>query len=251
MTPLSIGIDIGGTFTDFVVYDRKIKHLQTFKLPSTPENPALAVINGLASILITQDNSHPPTLGNSAVIVHGSTVATNILLEHKGAPTALISTAGFRDVIQIGRQNRPSLYDFFVNLPAPLVPQHLRYEVTERVDHFGNIQQPMDMTKVEILIKKIKKTGVKSIAVCLLFSFLRPDHEQILGERLRREGFRVSLSSEILPVFREYERTSTTTVNAYISPAMDEYLSFLEKSIDLKFSESDIKQSLIICRLFE
>ena len=241
MNSLSVGIDIGGTFTDFVVYDRKIKHLQTFNLPSTPDNPAQAVLNGLTSIFKFREDTPPSTLENSIVIVHGSTVATNILLERKGAPTALITTAGFRDVIQIGRQNRPSLYDFFVTLPPLLVPPQLRFEVTERIDHKGNVQIPMEMDEVDILIRKLKKTAVKSIAVCLLFAFLHPDHEQVLGDKLRQAGFRVSLSSDILPVFREYERTSTTVVNAYVSPAMDEYLSFLERSIKINISGKNIQ----------
>ena len=223
MNPLAIGIDIGGTFTDFVVYDRQKRQLKTFKLPSTPKNPSQAVIIGLKSIHKSGQDATQSISEGSIVITHGSTVATNILLERKGSPTALITTAGFRDVIQIGRQNRPSLYEFSITLPPPLVPTHLRFEVTERVDQKGNILVPLDLQEVGRLIKKLKRTGVNSIAVSLLFSFLCPDHEKLLGEKLRQEGFRVSLSSEILPVFREYERTSTTVVNAYVGSTMAEY----------------------------
>lgn len=233
MNSLSIGIDIGGTFTDFVIYDSKINYIKSFKLLSTPEDPSQAVLDGLASILEDSRRNQQNPMVEILSVIHGSTVATNILLERKGAICALITTKGFGDVIQIGRQNRPSLYDFFVNLPAPLIPPELRFEVTERVDHDGNILIALDPHEVDILINNIKKTEAKSIAVCLLFSFLRPEHEQYLGKKLFQAGFRVSLSSEIVPEFREYERTSTTAVNAYVTPAMDKYLS----QLDLYLSE--------------
>lgn len=227
MTSLRIGIDIGGTFTDFVVYDPSTQHLRTFKLLTTPRDPAQVVLDGLQRIF----SEHDETDTTDANIIHGSTVATNALLERKGAPTALVTTRGFRDVLQIGRQNRPALYDFFADPPSPLVPSGLRYEVDERIDHAGNVLQALDPAEVDPLVEKIKEQNVKSVAVCLLFSFLQPEHEQIIGGKLRRAGFQVSLSSEIIPEYREYERMSTTAVNAYVSPVLDEYLTEIENNL--------------------
>jgi N-methylhydantoinase A len=217
---IRIGIDIGGTFTDFVVYDPQSGDLTTFKLLSTPGNPAEAVIAGLKSSLIPQ--------ARERYIVHGSTVATNALLERKGARTALISTRGFRDVLQIGRQNRPALYDFTAGPATPLVPEHLRMEVDERVDYRGQVLQPLEPAWEAEILPALRTAGVESVAVSLLFSFLYPEHEAAIGQALREAGFLASLSSEILPEFREYERASTTTVNAYVSPVLDLYLADLE-----------------------
>ena len=217
-----IGIDIGGTFTDFVVYDPNTQALHSFKLSSTPADPAQAVLAGLQSTFIS---------GPALRIIHGSTVATNALLERKGAPTALITTRGFRDVLQIGRQNRPALYDLRATPPAPLVPRAWRLEVDERVDHHGHIQVALDPAQLDTLIPFLRQQNVQSVAVCLLFSFLHPAHEQTIADRLRQAGFLVSASSEILPEYREYERTSTTVVNAYVSPILDRYIAHLEQAL--------------------
>ena len=228
---LRIGIDIGGTFTDFVVHDPDDGTITTFKLLSDPTNPATTVLQGLKKVV----------LDGPVQIIHGSTVATNALLERKGARTALIATRGFKDVIEIARQNRPSLYDWFVN-PAPvLVPSYLRVEVDERIDYQGNVLIPLDPIQLEEIIKFFTKNNIESIAVCLIFSFLHPHHEQMIVERLRNSGYFVSASSEILPEYREYERTSTTVVNAYVSPILDRYLSTLKSG--LPNSKMQIMQS--------
>jgi len=224
-TPLRIGIDIGGTFTDFVIYDSTTQQIETFKVLSTPSNPALAVLDGLQRVFANRPDKH-------ATIVHGSTVATNALLEYKGAKTALVSITGFKDVIQIGRQNRPALYDLSVSLPEPLIPAERRFEVEERVLHTGEVLKQLDPNQLNDLAKKIKSTGVESVAICLLFSFLHPEHEALIAERLRAEGYFVSVSAEILPEFREYERCSTTVVNAYVSPVLGKYLTHLEQALD-------------------
>ncbi len=229
MDSLRIGIDIGGTFTDFVIYDPSTQGIRTFKLLSTPREPAEAVLSGLKRII--EENSSTGHAPSSLTIIHGSTVATNALLERKGAPTALVATRGFGDVLQIGRQDRPALYDLFPVLPPPLVPADLRFEVAERVDHQGTVLQALEDTDVDALLEKIQAKGIHSVAVCLLFSFLHPEHEQRIAARLRQAGILVSLSSEILPEFREYERTSTTVVNAYVSPVLDAYLTNLEKNL--------------------
>jgi N-methylhydantoinase A len=217
---MRIGIDIGGTFTDFVLFDEKSGRFKTAKLLSTPVAPEQAVLDGLSQFTQNADDD--------IAIVHGSTVATNALLERKGAITALITTAGFRDVLQIGRQNRPELYNLFTQRREPLVPTDLRFEVAERVDHSGRTLMPLDETVLEDLSGQLRSLGVEAVAVSLLFSFLHPDHELEIGKFLRQTGFTVSLSCEVLPEFREYERTSTTVVNAYVSPIMDRYLSRLE-----------------------
>ncbi len=218
---LRIGVDIGGTFTDFVIYEPHNGRLQTFKVLSTPGDPAQAVLEGLRRL---------PEAAR-ADIIHGSTVATNALLERKGAVTALITTRGFRDVLQIGRQNRSSLYDWSADPPPPLVPTDLRLEVDERVDHTGSVIHALEIQKLDDLLPTLQQAGVASVAICLLFSFLYPDHEKVLAAELRRLGFFVSPSCEVLPTYREYERTSTTCVNAYVTPILDNYLTHLQTAL--------------------
>jgi N-methylhydantoinase A len=227
---LRIGIDIGGTFTDFVVFDPKTGSIEAFKRLSTPENPAEAVLAGLGEYLV-MNRSEKERASISVHIVHGSTVATNALLERKGARTALVATRGFGDVLQIGRQNRPVLYDLSSDPPPPLVPEQLRYEVDERVDCEGQVLVPLDLSGFEAILSSLHSSGVESVAVSLLFSFLFPEHERALASSLREAGFFVSPSCEILPEYREYERTSTTAVNAYVSPVLDRYLAHLEGAI--------------------
>ncbi len=216
-----VGIDIGGTFTDFVVYSSGIPSLQRFKILSTPTDPADAVLQGLAKV------AQPV----SRHIVHGSTVATNAILERKGARTALMTTKGFRDVLLIGRQDRPVLYDLFPCIPPPLVPRDKSFEITERIDHEGNIVTPLQEHELDAIIKELASQHIQSVAVSFLFSFVNPVHEQRVATRLRAEGVLVTASSEILPEFREYERTSTTVVNAYVSPVLDSYLGRLEQEM--------------------
>jgi len=230
---MRIGIDIGGTFTDFVLFDETTGTFQTQKALSTPHDPAEAVLHQLSIInnqlSIVNDNSPTSNQSSALHIVHGSTVATNALLERKGAVTALVTTEGFRDVLEIGRQNRPELYDLFSRRSPALVPPELRFEVTERVNYRGQVIQPLDPAALEPLIGELRAAGVTSVAVSLLFSFLAPEHEKVIANRLRQAGFFVSPSHEVLPEFREYERTSTTVVNAYVSPVMDRYLGRLER----------------------
>ncbi len=226
---MRLGIDIGGTFTDFVLFDETAGEFQTYKLLSTPQDPAEAVLVQLSVIKerLAAGSFRLKTL--DLQIVHGSTVATNALLERKGAPTALIATAGFRDLLEIGRQNRPDIYDFFSRRPLPLVPSELRFEVDERVDHQGQPIIPLDPAELPLLVEQLRATNVVSVAVSLLFSFLYPHHENLIADQLRQAGFFVSPSNEILPEFREYERTSTTVINAYVSPIMNLYLARLEQ----------------------
>ncbi|MCS7155323.1 MAG: hydantoinase/oxoprolinase family protein [Bacteroidota bacterium] len=215
-----IGIDIGGTFTDFVVYEPETGRLWTFKRFSTPSNPAQAVLEGLRAI---GPGAH--------AIVHGSTVATNALLERKGARTAFVTTEGFRDLLHIGRQNREALYDLAARRTEPLVPRAWCFEVPERVGADGSILRALEDSALPGLVEALRRIRAESVAVCLLFSFLRPEHERRIGEALRAAGLRVTLSVEVLPEFREYERASTTVASAYVAPILDRYLSGLERAL--------------------
>ncbi len=228
---LLIGIDIGGTFTDFVVYAASDRTLQRFKVLSTPANPAVAVLQGLARLI--------PTAARH--IVHGSTVATNALLERKGPSTALITTKGFKDMLLIGRQDRPELYDLFPVIPAPLVPKEWCFEITERIDCHGKVVTTLMEEEMDSLIRTLRAGDIRSVAVSFLFSFVNPTHERRVARRLREAGFFVTASSELLPEFREYERTSTTVVNTYVSPVLDQYLGHLEQ--EMKPAEFHILQS--------
>ena len=219
-----IGIDIGGTFTDIVLLDSKGGTIELLKLPSTPGRLEEGVTRGL------QELQQEVNLAEVERIVHGSTVATNALLEGKWARTALITTKGFRDVIEIGRQNRPNIYDLFVERPRPIVPRELRFEVTERLDYQGRTIKSLDEGAIEGIAEELLRREVKSVALSLLFSYANPEHErkiaEILGKRLK---IPITLSSEVLPEFREFERTSTTVVNAALRPVIGDYLEQLEK----------------------
>lgn len=218
---LLIGIDIGGTFTDFVVYSSIDQSLERWKILSTPSDPAEAVLQGLTKFT-EQARRH---------IVHGSTVATNAILERKGARTALITTRGFRDVLLIGRQDRPALYDLFPSILPPLVPREWCFEMTERMDYEGNILTPLQKNELDEILEILRTHNIQSVAVSFLFSFVNPTHEQWVSKRLSDAGLFVTASYEILPEFREYERTSTTVVNSYVSPVLDAYLGKLEREI--------------------
>lgn len=216
--PLHFGIDIGGTFTDFVAFDPAAGQFRTLKILSTPAAPAQAVMAGLQALA--------PGADADARVIHGSTVATNALLERKGAAVGFVATRGFKDLLTIGRQNRAAaaLYDFFGDRPAPLAPPERCFEISERVDCRGRVLQPLAAAEIPALVGALRAAGVEAVAICLLFSFLHPEHEQRLAAALTAAGFFVCTSSEILPSFREYERGSTTLINAFVSPVMGRYL---------------------------
>jgi N-methylhydantoinase A len=224
---LRLAVDIGGTFTDFIYIVPGTGVLETLKVPSTPSDPSRAVLDGLALIL--------ERLGEDLLagwdIIHGSTVATNALLERKGARTAFITTAGFRDLLQIGRQNRPALYDLMVAVPEALIPDDLRFEIQERIDKHGNHITPLTQSSLEQLTQEIKRANIESVAICLLFSFTNPAHELMVEAALQEPGGFISRSSAVLPEFREFERASTTAVNAYVAPVLSRYLEKLESNL--------------------
>ncbi len=220
---MRVAIDTGGTFTDCLfLRDGRIEIL---KLPSTPSNPARAIANALEKILAGAS----PADCRELDLLCGTTVGTNALLERRGGRVALVTTAGFEDVLEIGRQARPSLYDFFVERPEPLVPRERRFGVRERVGADGRAVVRLSPGEVARVVRRVRASRADSVALCLLFSFLRPEHERLLARELRRAGYAVSVSHEILPEFREFERTSTTVVNAYLAPVMSRYLEEIER----------------------
>ena len=216
-----VGVDTGGTFTDFV-YESAGGVARVFKLASTPADPSLAISEGLRRVA-RETGAGAEELD----VVHGTTVGTNALLERRGARAALVTTEGFEDVLAIGRQARPRLYDFDVTRPAPLVPRRLRLGVRERVAASGEVIEPLDEESLAKLAARLRREGAESVAVCLLFSFVRPEHEQVIARGLEQLGVPLSVSHEILPEYREYERASTVAVNAYLQPLMGAYLSRL------------------------
>ena len=218
---MRIGIDSGGTFTDFVVLDGAGK-LESFKLRSNPASPAGVVLEGLRRIAAQR-----------AEVVHGSTVATNALLERKGAKTAFVTTRGFEDLIAIGRQNRPELYNLTPALAVALVPRNLCFGVDERVLFDGTIERALRPADIEEVRRKIEASGAESVAICLLHSYQNDAHERMLLKGLA--GF-VSASCDVSPEFREFERASTTVINAYVAPMMDRYLGELERDSPHKVS---------------
>jgi N-methylhydantoinase A len=220
---MRVAIDTGGTFTDCLfLRDGRIEIL---KIPSTPRNPAKAIANALEKILAGASAADCRELD----LLCGTTVGTNALLERRGGRVALVTTAGFEDVLEIGRQARPSLYDFFVERPEPLVPRESRFGVRERVGADGRVVARLSPAEVARVVRRVRASRADSVAVCLLFSFLRPEHERLLARSLRRAGIAASVSHEILPEFREFERTSTTVVNAYLAPVMSRYLEEIER----------------------
>jgi len=214
---LIVGVDTGGTFTDFIWHDGS--GWGEYKLLSTPHNPAEAVLAGLRHIAGEQPVD----------LVHGSTVATNAILEKKGALTALVTNRGFEDVIEIGRQNRPELYSLHCQRNPPIVPPGYRFGLSGRIDQEGREIASLPQTELQQLKENLQRAQVESVAVCLLFSFANPEHEQRVGEALADLGVPVSLSHETLAEFREYERTSTTVINAYVAPKMRRYLTYLRE----------------------
>ena len=224
-----IGVDIGGTFTDVVLADEASGAVAVVKVPTTPRDFAQGVMDGLRTAL----SGHGVAAADVGWLAHATTVVTNALLEGKGARVALITTRGCRDVLELRRSARASLYDLFQDAPAILVPRHFRLEVGERVDAQGRVVAPLEDGDVDAAIDFIARHEVDAIAVCLLFSFLNDAHERVIGERLRAAfpDRPVFLSSEVLPEIREFERTSTTAVCAYVGPILKSYLARLEGAV--------------------
>jgi N-methylhydantoinase A len=220
-----LGVDVGGTFTDAALLAGE--ELFTSKVPSTPEDQSAGVMAAIESVL-TRAGARA---GQVEQLTHGMTVGTNALLEERGARTALVATGGFADLLDIGRQARPSLYRPCQAPPAPLDDRELRVEVAERVGASGVVEELAE-EEIERVVAELSGSGAESIAICLLFSFAEPEHERLLAAALREAlpGVHVSASHEVLPAFREYERCSTTVIDAYLSPLLDRYISRLAEA---------------------
>jgi N-methylhydantoinase A len=216
-----IAVDTGGTFTDVVCWTGR--DVRIVKVASTPDDPARAVLGGIAAVL---EGAEANVRSAAFTLVHGSTVATNALLERKGARVGLVTNAGFEDILEIGRQNRPQLYALVGHRPPPLVPRADRHGVRGRLGPDGGELEPLDDDELAGLAERLH--GIQSAAVCLLHSYADPRHEQRIARALAVLGVPLSVSSELLPEYREYERTATTVVNAYVAPLMDRYLGRLE-----------------------
>jgi len=216
---MRVAIDTGGTFTDLIYSERGF--LKSKKVFSTPKDPSQAILEALNQI----------NKGNLGALVHGSTVGTNAFLERKGAKTAFITTYGFEDLLFIGRQARPKLYDIFVEKPRPFIFKENCYGLKERIDAKGKIIKNLKNSEIKKVLKKLKENQIESVAVCFINSYLNPSHELKLKEGLSLLGIPISISYEILPEFREFERASTTAINAYLLPVIGKYLKNLQKRL--------------------
>lgn len=224
-----VGVDSGGTFTDVCLFDAASGDISVWKVASTPDDPSRGIAIGVDEALDTRGLAADARSLAVAYLGHGTTVATNALITGAGARVGLVTTGGFRDLLEIGRQKRPDLYDLFAAKPKTLVPQQLRFEVDERVLHTGKVDTPLDEEAVRAAARQMRDQGVEAVAICFLYAFLNPDHERaalaIVAEELP-DAF-LCASHEIAPEFREFERLSTATVNAYLGPIMHRYISRL------------------------
>ena len=236
-----IGVDIGGTFTDGTLVDSSTGEVTTSKVLTTPVDPASGFISAVNKLLGVNNEVDPDEIEH---VVHATTVATNAIIEGKTAKTAFVTTEGFRDMLEIARQIRPSLYDLQFEKPKPLVPRQLCFEIPERLDAKGNVVTPLDEKALAQIVDQIAETGVTAIAVCLLHSYRNPDHEQKVGEAIKAKipDVKLSLSSEIVPEFREYLRASTTVINSAVAPIVSTYLA----SIIEKLHSANINSELLV-----
>jgi N-methylhydantoinase A len=226
---LRVGVDIGGTFTDFAVLDPDTGQFEIGKVLSTPADPAEAVIEGLKARMAQSGRR----MGEIEEVVHATTIATNTVIQRKGPPTALITTKGFRDVILIGRQKRYELYDTTAGRPAPLVPRDFVFEVAERMLWTGEVETVLDEAGARAVARELAERGVVAVAICFLHAYANPAHERRVAEILREEApeLMVSISSEVSPLYREFERTSTTVMNAYVMPGVASYVERLDRQL--------------------
>ncbi|MBI2203172.1 MAG: hydantoinase/oxoprolinase family protein [Candidatus Rokubacteria bacterium] len=223
---IRVGVDVGGTFTDFVLVDEERDLIYTGKRLTTPDDPGDAILAGLERLVRDAGVSVQALDG----VVHGTTLVANTLIEGTGAKVGLVTTRGFRDALEMGREIRYDLYDLFATRPAPLVPRRRRHEVAERVAADGTVLEALDPSDVRRVARDLRADGVEAVAVCLVHAYRNPAHEQLVARVLAEElpGLPVSVSSDVAPEIREYERTSTTCANAYVRPRMQRYLERLE-----------------------
>lgn len=224
-----IGVDVGGTFTDFSVFNLETGELFHYKDSSTPGDPSRAIVKGVKDVLEIKEAQAQDVV----YLAHGTTVGTNALIEKKGARVGLITTEGFKDLMEIGNQKRPSLYDLQAQKPVPLIPSGCNIGVRERIRYDGSVYTPLDEENVRQAVRQLKQYGVQAIAVCTLFSFINPAHENRIKEIIAEEYPEVytTISSELAPEFREYSRMSTTVLNSYLGPVMKKYVNNFQTSV--------------------
>lgn len=224
-----IGVDVGGTFTDFSVFNLETGELFHYKDSSTPGDPSRAIVKGVKDVLEIKKAQARDVV----YLAHGTTVGTNALIEKKGARVGLITTEGFKDLMEIGNQKRPSLYDLQAQKPVPLIPSGCNIGVRERIRYDGSVYTPLDEENVRQAVRQLKQYGVQAIAVCTLFSFINPAHENRIKEIIAEEYPEVytTISSELAPEFREYSRMSTTVLNSYLGPVMKKYVNNFQTSV--------------------
>lgn len=226
----TIGVDVGGTFTDFYAVNNDTGNVRVSKRPSTPSNPAEAILLGLGEL----SKEHNIELATVTRLGHGTTVGTNALIQRRGATVAVITTQGFGDLLEIGRQTRPHMFDMFMDHPPPLADAGRRFEVSERITADGTVLNPLDDQSINQAIASVKASGADAVAVCCLFAFVDGSHERRIGEAVEAAlpQMHVSLSSQVQPEFREYERFSTTAINAFLQPVMTSYIAHLESGLN-------------------
>lgn len=231
MSSYRIGFDVGGTFTDSVVINEETSEIGIAKVLTTPEDPSLGVLSGIKTLL--ENHSVPPAAVSKAV-TGGTTLITNALIERKGALTALITTKGFRDILELGREARYDIYDLFLRMPEPFVPRNLRLEVTERILRDGSVLEALNEDDVHNIIDQLIEENIESVAICLMHAYINSDHERRIAEIIRKRmpDIPLALSSEVIPEIREYERCSTTVANAYVQPLTARHFTKLAKDLD-------------------
>ena len=236
--PLRLGVDIGGTFTDLVMFDSRSGELFNEKVLTTPQDPSIGALEGLEKIL-AHNGANPSQVGH---LIHGTTLVANAVIERRGARVALVTTAGFKDILEIGTEWRYDTYDLFMEVPEPLVPRHWRFEVPERIGPDGRILQALDEPAVVAVAREIAAAGVDAVAISLLHGFRNPAHERRVRDIINREepGLAVCISSDVMPEIGEYERTYTTVCNAYVLPIFERYLRRLTDGLSKMGIEKDL-----------
>lgn len=234
----SIGVDIGGTFTDLVMLDAASGRLYNEKVLTTPHDPSLGVLEGVDRILA----ANGATPGDVRHVIHGTTLVANAVIERRGSRVALVTTRGFADLLEIGTEWRYDIYDLSMQVPEPLVPRRLRFEVPERIGPDGHVLQALDETEAVAVARRIAASGVAAVAISMLHAFRNPDHERRMREIIRREapGIVVCISSDVVPEIGEYERTSTTVCNAYVLPVFESYLRRLTQGLRSRGVRNDL-----------
>jgi len=226
---LRLGIDVGGTFTDLYLLDETRGREYTLKVPSTPDDPSQAILTGTRTLL----ERHGIRAGDVSYLSHGTTVATNTILQHAGARVGMVTTAGFRDLLEIARQKRPSVYNLFADKPPVLVPRHLRRELDERVAYDGTVVTKLKAAAARDELRRLFASGIDALAICFLHAYANPVHERQVKELARRlnPDVYLSVAHELTSEFREYERFLTAVLNAYVGTRLDEYLTNLQASL--------------------